>query len=131
MPSHGGYLSLFLYVALLVAAYLLFPKVGVALWHLEVGAVVVSMPKAAIDEDYCAVFAQHDVGMARETGMVEAIAEATGPEILAHKYLRACSLALDCSHAAVALLLGHLVHPCAYLPITKWRTGPETSGLMS
>ena len=110
MPSHGGYLSLFLYVALLVAADLLFPKVGVALWHLEVGAVVVSMPKAAVDEDDCAVFAQHDVGMAGESGMVEAKAEAAGKEILAHQNLRARSLALDCSHAAMALFLGHLVH---------------------
>ena len=125
---------MFFDVALLVAADFLLPEVGVGLGHLETVAVVVSMPKAAVDEDDSAVFAQHDVGMTRETGMVEAIAEATGKEILAHQYLWACSLALDCSHAAVALLLGHLVHlvhPCAYLPITKWRTGPETSGLMS
>ena len=131
VPSHCGYLALFVDVALFVAVDFLLPEVGVCLGHLEVWAVVVSMPKAAVDEDYCAVFAQHDVGMARETGMVEAIAEATGPEILAHKYLRARPFALDCSHAAVALLLRHLVHQCAYLPITKWRTGPETSGLMS
>ena len=101
---------MFFDVALLVAADFLLPEVGVGLGHLEVGAVFVSMPKAAVDEDDCAVFAQHDVGMTGEAGMVEAIAEATGKEIFAHQYLWARSLALYCSHAAVALLLGHLVH---------------------
>ena len=110
VPSHGGYLALFFDVALLVAADFLLPEVGVGLGHLEVRAVVVSMPEATVDEDDCAVFAQHDVGMAGESGMVEAIAEAAGKEILAHQNLRARSLALDWSHAAMALFLGHLVH---------------------
>ena len=66
-----------------------------------------------------AVFAQYDVGMAGESGMVEAIAEATGKEILAHKYLGACSLALYSSHAAVALLLCHLVHLAAKIRINS------------
>ena len=101
---------MFFDVALLVAADFLFPKVGVGLGHLETVAVVVSVPKAAVDEDDCAVFAQHDVGMTGESGMVEAIAEAAGKEILAHQYLRARSLALYCRHAAMALLLGHFVH---------------------
>ena len=75
------------------------------------------MPEATVDKDDSAVFAQYDVGMAGESGMVEAIAEATGKEILAHKYLGACSLALYSSHAAVALLLCHLVHLAAKLRI--------------
>ena len=112
VPSHCGYLLLFLDVSLFVAVDFLFPEVGVGLGHLEVGASVMPMPKASVDEDDCTVFAQHDVGMAGESGMVEAIAEAAGPEILAHQYLWACSLALYCSHAAVALFLGHLVHIC-------------------
>ena len=110
VPSHCGYLALFFDVALFVASDFVFPKVGVGLGHLEVWAVVVSMPEATVDEDDCAVFAQHDVGMTGESGMVEAIAEAAGKEILAHQYLRARSLALYCRHAAMALLLGHLVH---------------------
>ena len=110
VPSHGGYLALFFDVALFVAVDFLLPEVGVCLGHLEVWAVVVSMPEATVDEDDCAVFAQHDVGMTGESGMVEAIAEAAGKEILAHQYLRARSLALYCRHAAMALLLGHLVH---------------------
>ena len=110
VPSHCGYLALFVDVALFVAVDFLLPEVGVCLGHLEVWAVVVSMPEATVDEDDCAVFAQHDVGMTGESGMVEAIAEAAGKEILAHQYLRARSLALYCRHAAMALLLGHLVH---------------------
>ena len=110
VPSHCGYLALFVDVALFVAVDFLLPEVGVGLGHLEIWAVVVSMPEATVDEDDCAVFAQHDVGMTGESGMVEAIAEAAGKEILAHQYLRARSLALYCRHAAMALLLGHLVH---------------------
>ena len=120
VPSHCGYLALFFDVALLVAVDFLLPEVGVGLGHLEVLAVVVSMPEATVDEDDCAVFAQHDVGMAGESEMVEAIAEAAGKEILAHQYLGARSLALYCSHAAMALLLGHLVHmPQRYELILK------------
>ena len=78
-----------------------------------------SMPEATVDKDDSAVFAQYDVGMAGESGMVEAIAEATGKEILAHKYLVACSLALYRSHAAVALLLCHLVHLAAKIRINS------------
>ena len=101
---------LFVDVALFVASDFLFPEIGVSFGHLEVWTVIVSMPEATVDEDDCAVFAQHDVGMAGESGMVEAKAEAAGKEILAHQYLRARPLALYCRHAAMALLLGHLVH---------------------
>ena len=101
---------MFVDVALFVAVDFLLPEVGACLGHLEVWAVVVSMPEATVDEDDSAVFAQYNVGMTGESGMVEAIAEAAGKEILAHQYLRARSLALYCRHAAMALLLGHLVH---------------------
>ena len=108
---------MFVDVALFVALDFLFPKVGVSFGHLEVWTVIVPMPEATVDKDDSAVFAQYDVGMAGESGMVEAIAETTGKEILAHKYLGACSLALYCSHATVALLLCHLVHLAAKLRI--------------
>ena len=110
---------MFVDVALFVASDFLFPEVGVGLGHLEVWTVIVSMPEATVDKDDSAVFAQYDVGMAGESGMVEAIAEATGKEILAHKYLGACSLALYSSHAAVALLLCHLVHLAAKIRINS------------
>ena len=110
VPSHGSYLALFLYVALFVATDFLFPEVGVGLGHLEALAVVMSVPEAAVDEDDGAVFAQYDVGMTREAGMVEAVAEAAGKEILAHQHLGARSFAFYGGHAAVSLLLCHLVH---------------------
>ena len=110
---------MFVDVALFVASDFLFPKVGVGFGHLEVCTGIVPMPEATVDKDDSAVFAQYDVGMAGESGMVEAIAEATGKEILAHKYLGACSLALYSSHAAVALLLCHLVHLAAKILINS------------
>ena len=110
---------MFVDVALFVASDFLFPEVGVGFGHLEVWTVIVPMPEATVDKDDSAVFAQYDVGMAGESGMVEAIAEATGKEILAHKYLGASSLALYCSHATVALLLCHLIHLAAKLRINS------------
>ena len=110
---------MFVYVALFVASDFLFPEVGVGLGHLEAVATFMPMPEATVDKDDSAVFAQYDVGMAGESGMVEAIAESTGKEILAHKYLGACSLALYSSHAAVALLLCHLVHLAAKIRINS------------
>ena len=62
--------------------------------------------------------------------MVEAIAETTGKEILAHKYLGACSLALYCSHATVALLLCHLIHLAAKLRINS-ETAKEMRGFFN
>ena len=108
---------MFVDVALFVASDFVFPKVGVGLGHLEAVATFVSMPEATVDKDDSAVFAQYDVGMAGESGMVEAIAETTGKEMLAYKYLGASSLALYRSHAAVALLLCHLVHLAAKIQI--------------
>ena len=118
---------MFVDVALFVASDFLFPEVGVGFGHLEVWTVIVPMPEATVDKDDSAVFAQYDVGMAGESGMVEAIAEATGKEILAHKYLGACSLALYCSHATVALLLCHLIHLAAKLRINS-ETAKEMRG---
>ena len=110
---------MFVDVALFVASDFLFPEVGVGLGHFEAVATFMSMPEATVDKDDSAVFAQYDVGMAGESGMVEAIAEATGKEILAYKYLGASSLALYRSHAAVALLLCHLVHLAAKIRINS------------
>ena len=56
VPSHLGELLLLFTVPLLVASNLLLPEVGVGLWHLEELAVLMSMPKASIDEDARAVF---------------------------------------------------------------------------
>ena len=110
---------MFVDVALFVASDFLFPEVGVGIGHFEAVATFMSMPEATVDKDDSAVFAQYDVGMAGESGMVEAIAEATGKEILAYKYLGASSLALYRSHAAVALLLCHLVHLAAKIRINS------------
>ena len=110
VPAHGGNFVLLFDVTLFVATYFLFPEVGVGLWHFETLAVVVSVPEAAVDEDDCAVFAKYDVGMSRKPWMVETVAEAAGKEIPAHQHLRARSFAFYGCHAAVPLLLCHLVH---------------------
>ena len=94
---------MFFDVALLVAADFLFPKVGVALWHLEVGAVVVSMPKAAIDEGYCAVFAQHDVGVTWQAVEVQPVAETESPKVFPHGQFWLCVSRMDGGHHLASL----------------------------
>ena len=68
-------------IALAVAFYLLFPPSAARFRQAEVGAVLMPMPEAAVDEDDGAVFRQHEIGPAGE-GFVartvdrEAVAEA-------------------------------------------------------
>ena len=112
-------MSLFLYVALFVATDFLFPKVGVGLGHFEALAVVVSVPETSVDKNNGTVFSEYYVGMAWESGMVETIAESAGKEKLSHHNFGACSLAFYCCHAAVALLLCHLVHLAAKIRINS------------
>lgn len=79
VPAHLCQFLLLLFVALFVSVYLLPPKVSVGLWQLKVFAAVVSVPKAAVDKDARAVLPQHQVGMPRETRVVETVAETTPP----------------------------------------------------
>ena len=94
---------MFVDVALFVAVDFLLPEVGVCLGHLEVWAVVVSMPEATVDKDDCAVFAQHDVGMSGQTWVVQPEPVTTSEEKSSYCQFRFCVLAAYGSHVVVPL----------------------------
>ena len=66
-----------------------------------------TMPKASIDKDTCAVFPQNDVRMARKTLMVESIAEAMMPEVFPNHYLGLSVFAFDSGHIIMDSLWRH------------------------
>ena len=109
MPAEMAQLDAFFDIALFVALYFLFPEWGVALGHYKVLATLVAVPKAAVDEDDCLVFAQYYVGGAWQVLDVYAVAVAVGMQITSHNQLGFGALALDARHALVPLLCGHSV----------------------
>ena len=109
MPAEVAQLDAFFDVALFVALYFLFPEWGVALRHYKVFATLVAVPKAAVDEDDCLVFAQYYVGGAGQALDIYAVAVAMGVQITSHNQLGFGVLALDARHALVPLLCGHSV----------------------
>ena len=84
MPAEAAQLDAFLYIALFVALYFLFPELGVALGDDKVAATFVSVPEAAVDEDDGAVFAQYYVGGAGQAFDIYAVAVAMGVQITSH-----------------------------------------------
>lgn len=104
VPSHVGQFRLLFFVALLVPLYFLFPKILVRLGQVAVFAPLVAVPEATVDEDDRSVFEHHYVGMSGQAGVVQAVTESPAEEKMPHNHLRLRPPALDCCHAAVALL---------------------------
>lgn len=110
MPAHGGELALFFCVTGLVSLDFLLPEVGVGFGKDEIFAPPVPVPEAAVDEDDCAVFAEDEIGVSREPGMVQTVAEAAAEEELAYQQFGLCVFAFYCRHAAVPLFFCKFVH---------------------
>ena len=109
MPAEEAELDAFLYITFLVSLYLLLPVLGIALGQYEISAVFVAVPKAAVDEDDCLVFAQYYVGGAGQAFDIYAVAVAVGMQVAAHNQLGLGVLALDARHAPVPLFFSHPV----------------------
>ena len=84
MPAEAAQLDAFFDVALFVAVNLLLPEFGVCLGHYKVLAALVTVPKASVDEDDGAVFAQYYVWGAGQALDVYSVAVAMGMEVTAH-----------------------------------------------
>ena len=69
-----------------------------------------SVPEASVYEDHRAVLAHNNVGMPRQSRMVQPVPEPVGKEIFAHDKLRLRALAVYGCHTTAALFLCHLVH---------------------
>ena len=116
VPAHTRESRALFLVTADLALYLLTPEVRIGLRQGIVAATVMPMPETSVDEDYRAILAQDDVGMSRQTTVVDTVAEATSEQILTHKKLRLGVLAAYCRHASAALFGSHLVHGNGY----KW-----------
>ena len=103
VPAEQTELDAFLHVALAVALNLGSPEGGACLGQDEVRAIFVAMPETSVDEDDCPIFSQHNVGGARQTFHVYAVAEPAGEEVAAHHHLGLRIAASDALHASVAL----------------------------
>ena len=97
-------------IALFVPSYLADPKLRVGLRDGVVLASLMSMPEAAVHKDARPVLPQHDVWLARQTWMVQPIAESMPPQIVAHQYLRLRILATDGCHVGMKIAVHLLAH---------------------
>ena len=107
VPAEVAQLDAFLDVALFVAFYFLFPKLGVALWQHEVLASFVAVPETAVDKYGGLVFAQYNVGGTGQA--LDVYAVAMGVLVTSHNQFWFCVLALDARHALVPLFFCHPV----------------------
>ena len=110
MSAHCGKLVLLFFITSAVSFYLGSPKLRVAFWYHIVFAAFMSMPKATVDENDRAVFAQDNVGMTRQTWVVQSITEPSAEQESPHLYLGFGVLPSYRSYTEMALLLGQFVH---------------------
>lgn len=97
-------------VALLVTLDFVCPKLNVCLGEFVDGALFVSMPKTAVDEDAGAESHDGDVGCAWQSLGMDAVTEAMTEQETAHEHLGSCVLRPDSAHTVAALFGCHLVH---------------------
>ena len=102
-PSFCLQFSPNLLVTLLVPGNLGRPVIGIGLWNRIVSASFVTMPEAAVNEDYSPVFGKDDVWRTGETFVINPIAESQAPESVSHAQLRLGGSGADGRHVAVAL----------------------------
>ena len=68
-----------LLIALLIAGYLGCPEFSVGFWNMARFTILVTMPEAAVDEDYGAVFGKDDIRGTGETFVIHPVAESQTP----------------------------------------------------
>ena len=126
MPPHLGQSSLFLDVTLLVSQHLPLPEIAVRMRQTEASGIleyhltptrlvahhlgIVSMPKTAIHKDARTIFAQHQVGMTRQTRRIESIAKPSTPQPSPDDEFRLRVATTDGGHRGMTLLFGQNVH---------------------
>lgn len=110
MPPHFREPVLFFLVALPVALYLVLPEINICLGQTEIPAILMTMPETSVHKNNSPVFSQYNIGMTGQTGMVEPIAEATAEKEFPHQQFRLRIFSAYCSHIAMALFFGQLIH---------------------
>ena len=86
------------------------PECHVGLRHRRRLAALVAVPEAAVHEDDRVPLGQHDVGVARQFGRMEAEAEAQGMQMASHDHLGLRVLRPNVAHHLAALLWSDCIH---------------------
>lgn len=110
VPTHTPQLHPVPGIARLIALNLLPPEAGICLRQAEIAAPLMPMPETSVYENHRTVAAKHNVGRARQSAHVLAIAESTGKQVVAHHRFRTRVAAADVRHAAMPLLGCHCVN---------------------
>lgn len=110
MPPHFREPVLLFLVTLPVALYLVLPEINICLGQTEIPAILMTMPETSVHKNNSPVFSQYNIGMTGQTGMVEPVAEATAEKEFPHQQFRLRILSAYCSHIAMALFFGQLIH---------------------
>lgn len=110
VPAHTPQLHPVPGITRLIALNLLLPEAGICLRQAEIAAPLMPMPETSVYENHRTVAAKHNVGRARQSAHVLAIAESPGKQIVAHHRFRTRVAAADVRHAAMPLLGCHCVN---------------------
>lgn len=110
VPAHTPQLHPIPGIARLIALNLLLPEAGICLRQAEIAAPLMPMPETSVYENHRTVAAKHNVGRARQSAHVLAIAESTGKQVVAHHRFRTRVAAADVRHTAMPLLGCHCVN---------------------
>ena len=110
VPAHTPQLHPIPGIARLIALNLLLPEAGICLRQAEIAAPLMPMPETSVYENHRTVAAKHNVGRARQSAHVLAIAESPGKQVVAHHRFRTRVAAADVRHAAMPLLGCHCVN---------------------
>lgn len=70
----------------------------------------VSVPETTVDKDTSMIFSQYDVRTARQTGMVQAVSESVGEQILSDYHFRLGVGRVYGSHDFMPLFFGKDIH---------------------
>lgn len=96
------------------------PEVGVGFGDRVELAGFVTVPEAAVDEDYCPVLRKDNVWGAGEALVVHSVAETLLPESMAQPQLRFCGSGVDGGHVAMALGFRQCIRHMLRLKIQKY-----------
>lgn len=112
-PAHFLQLRFVAFVPLLVPFDLLLPEIRVAVWNMAVH--LMAVPKTAVNEDHNSVFAQYNIGRARQLLHVLAIAVAPVVQVAADDKFWLSVLAFNPRHDGRTFLFVPNIHTHASL----------------
>ena len=110
MPACSLQRGVFLLVPCNIAVELVPPELHVGLGHCRRLAPFVPMPEAAVDKNDRVPLWKHDVGMPRQFGRMQTVAEPQCMQVTAHDHLRLRVLRPNPAHHLAALFWGKTIH---------------------